>query len=117
MKIVIKRVYDRASEADGFRVLVDRLWPRGVKKELAAVDEWLKDIAPSNELRAWFDHDPDKFQEFRAGYIAELRASSVPKQLLERIGTVKTLTLVYAAKDPDINHAVVLRDYLRTLVK
>lgn len=96
-------------------MLVDRLWPRGVKKELAAVDEWLKDIAPSNELRAWFDHDPAKFQEFKTRYMAELQSSNLPEQLLERVGPAKALTLVYSAKDSEHNQAAVLREYLQRL--
>lgn len=115
MKIVIKRVYDEPSEADGYRALVDRLWPRGVKKETLALDEWCKDIAPSTELRKWFAHDPAKFEEFAARYISELEASEVPKALLARAKGSATLTLVYAAKDPKVNHATVLQDYLANL--
>lgn len=115
MKIVIKRVYDEPSEADGYRVLVDRLWPRGVKKETLALDEWCKDIAPSTELRKWFAHDPAKFEEFAARYISELEASEVPKALLARAKGSATLTLVYAAKDPKVSHATVLQDYLANL--
>lgn len=113
MNIVIKRAYDSVADTDGYRVLVDRLWPRGVKKELLAVDEWDKDVAPSSELRIWFGHDPAKFDEFRAKYEAELRNSDAPQELLKRAGKHDTLTLLYAAKDPKINHAVILRDYLR----
>jgi len=116
MKIVIKRAYDTPAD-DGYRVLVDRLWPRGVRKEAAALDEWDKDVAPSTELRQWFGHDPAKFEEFRARYEAELAASDAPQQLLERAAGHDTLTLIYAAKDPECNHAVVLRDYLGTLHK
>lgn len=112
MKIAIKRAYDEPSDGDGYRVLVDRLWPRGIKKEVLAVDEWCKDIAPSTELRKWFAHDPAKFEEFTARYQGELGASTVPQQLLERAKGKDTLTLVYAAKDASVNHAVVLREYL-----
>jgi uncharacterized protein YeaO (DUF488 family) len=115
MKIVIKRAYDEADGADGYRVLVDRLWPRGVKKELLALDEWDKDVAPSGDLRVWFGHDPAKFDEFRAKYEEELKQSDAPQQLLQRAGKHDTLTLVYAAKDPQINHAVILQNYLKSL--
>ncbi len=114
MKIATKRAYDEPTADDGYRVLVDRLWPRGVKKETLALDEWCKDVAPSSELRVWFDHDPAKFSEFRARYRTELIASEASIKLLERAGK-QTLTLVYAAKDPQINHAVVLQEYLKDL--
>lgn len=115
MKITFKRAYDTPSPDDGYRVLVDRLWPRGVKKQELEIDEWHKDIAPSTELRQWFNHDPDRFAEFSAKYQHELSRSSAPRQLLERANGSDQLTLVYAAKDPAINHAVVLRDYLADL--
>jgi uncharacterized protein YeaO (DUF488 family) len=116
MKVVIKRAYDGVADSDGYRVLVDRLWPRGVKKELLALDEWDKDVAPSGELRVWFGHDPAKFDEFRAKYEKELKNSDVPQQLLERAEGKDTLTLVYSAKDTERNQAVVLRDYLRKIL-
>ncbi len=112
MKIRIKRAYDEPTVSDGYRVLVDRLWPRGVKKELLALDEWCKDIAPSPELRTWFDHDPAKFEEFSARYLSELDSSGVPHQLLARAKDHPALTLVYAAKNPKVNHARVLLEYL-----
>lgn len=115
MKIVIKRAYDDAANDDGHRVLVDRLWPRGVKKEILAIDEWCKEVAPSAELRTWFDHDPAKFKEFSVRYQHELEQSSAAKDLLKRVGSSKKLTLVYAAKDPSTNHAVVLKEYLEKL--
>jgi uncharacterized protein YeaO (DUF488 family) len=111
--IVIKRAYDEGSKTDGYRVLVDKLWPRGVRKEELALDEWCKDIAPSTGLRQWFNHEPAKFDEFRARYEEELKASDAAQKLLERARGQGTLTLVYGAKDPQINHAVVLRDYLQ----
>ena len=114
MEIVIKRAYDSVAATDGYRVLVDRLWPRGVKKELLEIDEWNKDIAPSSELRTWFDHDPKKFTEFTARYQEELTRSDEPRKLLERAAGQR-LTLVYAAKDPNINHAQVLKHYLENL--
>ncbi len=113
MKVTIKRAYDKPAKSDGYRVLVDRLWPRGVKKEDLQIDEWCKDIAPSTDLREWFDHDPDKFQEFSALYTAELDESEEPENLRKRAGSHDTLTLVYAAKDPEINHARVLQEHLQ----
>lgn len=115
-KITIKRAYDEPGKDDGYRVLVDRLWPRGVKKEALAIDEWDKDIAPSPELRKWFGHDPTKFDEFRARYTTELESSDEPQKLLEKAGKHTVITLVYAAKDPEINHARVLQEYLQSRV-
>jgi uncharacterized protein YeaO (DUF488 family) len=116
MKIVIKRAYEPAEKSDGYRVLVDRLWPRGVKKENLALDEWCKDIAPSTELREWFKHDPEKFKEFTVRYEHELKKSKVPQELLERAGKAATITLIYAAHDTEHNHAKVLQAYLEDLV-
>ena len=113
MNIVIKRAYDELSPSDGYRVLVDKLWPRGIKKEALQLDEWCKDVAPSTELRQWFGHDPARFGEFRQSYAAELAASTAPQELMQRAAGHDKLTLVYAAKDPEINHALVLRDYLK----
>lgn len=109
----IKRVYEPADEQDGYRVLVDRLWPRGVSKEKAAIDWWDKDITPSSELRKWFGHDPAKFEEFSLLYNRELDENKeAVDQLLQAIRAHSTVTLVYAAKDPDCNHVIVLRAYL-----
>jgi len=116
MRIQIKRAYDAPATSDGYRVLVDRLWPRGVKKEVLAVDEWCKDVAPSADLRVWFAHDPAKFDEFSARYVDELSNGDAASQLLKRVEGNPTLTLIYAAKDPRINHAVVLRDYLAKML-
>ncbi len=115
MKIAIKRAYDEPNDDDGYRVLVDRLWPRGVKKEALDVNEWCKDIAPSTALRQWFGHEPEKFEAFRVKYLDELAASSAPQALLQRAKGAPVLTLVYAAKDPQVNHATVLAGYLRSL--
>ena len=115
MEIVIKRVYEPAATGDGYRVLVDRLWPRGVAKASLVLDEWCKDIAPSPDLRTWFAHDPAKFDEFTFRYMDELKHSDAPQALLKRTGKNTRLTLVYAAKDPNINHARVLKDYLAKL--
>jgi uncharacterized protein YeaO (DUF488 family) len=113
MKILIKRAYEKPSRNDGYRVLVDRLWPRGIRKEELPLDEWCKDIAPSPKLRTWFNHDPKKFDSFAKKYQAELDRSPAPKALLLRANKRKSLTLVYAAKDPEINHARVLQAYLQ----
>jgi uncharacterized protein YeaO (DUF488 family) len=115
MNVGIKRVYDEPVISDGYRVLVDRLWPRGVKKELLLLDKWCKDVAPSSDLRTWFGHDPAKFEEFSDLYEAELERSHAPGQLLERARAHDTLTLLYAAKDPKVNHALVLQRHLKSL--
>ena len=110
--IKIKRIYDLPADDDGFRVLVDRLWPRGVKKEDADVDLWAKQIAPSTELRKWFDHDPTKFDEFRSRYTRELEANGDGlNQIIDAAGD-QAITLLYAARDTACNHAVVLRSVL-----
>ncbi len=112
-ELKIKRVYEPATKDDGYRVLVDRIWPRGESKERAQLDEWLKDIAPSTELRKWFGHDPEKMSEFTRRYRAELDANgpavSHLRQIMEEHPVV---TLVYSAKDQQDNQAVVLRDYM-----
>lgn len=112
-QVRIKRVYDDAAKADGFRVLVDRIWPRGVTKEAAAIDEWLKEVGPSTELRKWFGHDPDKFDEFAKRYRAELKDSEALKTLRGFHREHGVLTLVFSAKDSEHNQAVVLRDLLK----
>ena len=110
--IRLKRAYEPPSPEDGTRVLVDRLWPRGVRKAEAVIDCWLKEIAPSSELRRWFGHDPSRWEEFRRRYRAEL--SSRPELLnrLRALAEQGTLTLVYAARDEDHNQAVALRGML-----
>lgn len=112
MKVQIKRVYLPAADSDGYRVLVDRLWPRGIKKENAKVDLWAKLIAPSNELRKWFGHIPERFGEFSEKYIAELDANPVTAQLLDELRRHDTVTLLYSAKDEEHNNAIVLARYL-----
>ncbi len=115
MEIKIKRIYEPQSEADGRRVLVDRLWPRGVSKQRAQLDEWLKDVAPSPSLRVWFGHKAESFPEFSQLYRAELDAAPAkqpPVLHLLKIAETDTLTLVYAAKSETVNHAAVLRQYL-----
>ena len=108
----IKRAYDDAEASDGYRILVDRLWPRGVSKERAALDEHLKEIAPSPDLRTWWDHDPDRLDEFAKRYRSELDDNPAVDDLRRHVADHEVVTLVYGAKDPDINHARVLRDYL-----
>ena len=108
MPVRIKRVYEPADEADGRRVLVDRLWPRGVSKEQARVDEWAKDLGPSNELRRWFDHDDAKFEEFERRYRAELEDRSDELDALAEQARQGSLTLVYGARNERSNQAVVL---------
>ena len=113
LKIRIKRVYDDYSKEDGFRVLVDRLWPRGVSKERAKIGLWLKSIAPSTELRQWFDHDPEKWAEFQKRYYAELKDLKEEVEALREHAKKQTVTLLFAAKDPKINHAAALKNYLK----
>jgi len=109
----IKRVYVESSEDDGRRILVDRLWPRGLTKEKAKVDLWLKDIAPSNELRKWFGHDPQRWPEFKRRYAEELRALGEPLALLRQEAKQGTVTLLYGARDEEHNEAVVLLELLQ----
>lgn len=109
----IKRIYDPTAPADGWRVLVDRVWPRGVSKAEAALDEWAKGLAPSTDLRKWFAHDPAKFAEFERRYHAELEANAdTVTGYLEAWAEHATVTLVYSARDEQHNQAVVLRGYL-----
>lgn len=112
----IKRIYEDPSKNDGYRVLVDRLWPRGVSKEAAQLDDWMKEIAPSPELRKWFDHDPARFEEFRMRYEAELAEKDEPLEKLLRIAADRNVSLLYAAKDETHNHANVLKEFLDKLL-
>lgn len=113
MDIRLKRAYDAASRSDGYRVLIDRLWPRGVSKQRAKLDEWEKELAPSTELREWFGHEPSRFAEFRRRYIGELRHVRPRLTELRRRARKGTLTLVYSAHDSERNDAVVLAEVLR----
>ena len=113
MPIQTKRIYEEPDPEDGTRVLVDRLWPRGVSKEDAALDRWAKDAAPSDELRNWFDHDPDRWDEFEDRYRDELSDRDVVDELRE-LADDGTVTLLYAATDREHNNAVVLRDVLES---
>lgn len=112
--ITLKRIYASYHKNDGFRILVDRLWPRGLSKEKAHVDLWLKEIAPSTELRKWFNHDPIKWSEFKEKYRKELRRKKdLINQLNKLEETHKTITLLYGARDTEHNEAVILTDLVR----
>jgi Uncharacterized conserved protein len=114
--IKIKRVYEEPQEDDGIRVLVDRLWPRGLRKEEAKVNLWLKDLAPSNDLRKWFSHDPSKWEEFKRRYIEEIKGKEELRRLLDLIKKEKTVTLLYSTKDEKRNNAVALLEYLNDII-
>ncbi len=112
--IAIKRTYDPPARGDGTRILVDRLWPRGIKKEKAHVEKWMRELGPSNELRQFFGHDPVRWQEFRKRYLGELKRPEAKALLaeLEKLAREVTLTLVYSARDQEHNQAVVLKELL-----
>jgi uncharacterized protein YeaO (DUF488 family) len=112
-EIAVKRVYEAPEPTDGVRVLVDRLWPRGLSKEKAQVAHWLKEIAPSNELRQWFGHDPERWPEFRKRYLQELESQRPLLEELAQIAAKGRLTLLYAAHDEEHNNAVVLKERLK----
>lgn len=111
-RVRLKRAYLPAAATDGTRILVDRLWPRGIRKSAAAIDLWVKDVAPSTALRKWFAHDPVRWSEFRRRYAAELRGHRDELAALRALARRKTVTLVFAARDERHNDAVVLRDVL-----
>ena len=113
MTIRLKRAYEPAASSDGYRVLIDRLWPRGVSRERAKLDEWERELPPSTKLREWFGHDPRRFEEFRRRYIEELRDQRPRLTELRRRARSGTLTLVYSARDTEHNDAVVLAEVLR----
>jgi uncharacterized protein YeaO (DUF488 family) len=113
--IRIKRVYDPPSKEDGYRILVERLWPRGISKERAGIDLWLKDAGASPELRTWFGHDPQRWEEFRRRYFEEMRGRrEVVETLRQAIRERGTVTFVFAARDGEHNNAVALREYLES---
>lgn len=115
MEIKIKRAYEKPSNADGYRILVDRLWPRGISKEKAKIDFWPKELSPSTELRQWYGHDPKKWSEFKSRYFAELESNpELVNELLEyvRKGVV---TFVYSSKEQRLNNAVALKEYIESL--
>jgi uncharacterized protein YeaO (DUF488 family) len=113
MKLTIKRVYEEPDKDDGIRILIDRLWPRGLSKEKAHVDLWLKQIAPSTELRKWFAHDPAKWTEFKTRYRAELKHNGEQLAVLKQAIIKGPVTLLYGAKDEQHNDAIVLQELLR----
>ena len=118
--IVMKRVYEPFEEVDGFRILIDRLWPRGISKDAAKLSYWFKDLAPSNELRKWFCHKPELFEEFRSRYLEELRSVEQKREYIRQIFEMAAqdpVTLLYGAKDPVYNHARVLMEELGGLVE
>lgn len=117
LQIKTKRIYDAPHEDDGLRVLVDRLWPRGMRKDKAAIDVWAKELAPTTGLRTWFRHDSSKFDEFKRRYLDELGSkTTLIDQLLDQAGA-RTITLLYAARDETHNHANVLRSMIATSAK
>lgn len=116
MSLQIKRVYEPKSEADGLRVLVDRLWPRGLTKEAAGIDLWLKDIAPSDGLRRWIHADMTPWAEFRRRYLEELASNPEAVEHLRRLAAKGKVTLLYGVKDPEHNHARILVEYMKPLL-
>lgn len=119
-RIALKRVYDEASDSDGFRMLVDRLWPRGLTKAAARVDLWLRDLAPSNELRKWFHANPEHWKEFRQKYLAELHAPAAEKalqQLYDILDRERAVTLLFASKQTEQNNATVLKEFVEGMKK
>lgn len=116
MSIRLKRVYDKPAKADGWRVLIDRIWPRGLKKEQARVDGWIKEIAPSTKLRRWFGHDPAKWKEFKKRYSAELDDQRGRIEQLAQQAKKRKITLLFGARDTEHNNAVVLKEHLQKLL-
>jgi uncharacterized protein YeaO (DUF488 family) len=112
--VQIKRIYDAPARSDGLRVLVDRVWPRGITKEAAALDFWIKEIAPSTELRKWFNHDPQRWTDFRLRYRRELRKHAKELQELKAQAAKRRVTLLFGARDTEHNQAVVLREALQS---
>ncbi len=110
--IKIKRIYDKPLDDDGYRILVDRIWPRGISKKAAALDEWNKEISPSTELRKWFDHTEERFDEFGRLYREELITKTEEINRLQTHAKREVITLLYGARNPVINHAVVLKEFL-----
>lgn len=110
--IRIKRIYELSSKSDGYRILIDRLWPRGLTKEQAGVHAWIKALAPSTALRRWYRHDPSLWPEFRKRYRSELNRNKAVPEFVENYGHLKQITLLYAAVDKDHTHALVLKEYL-----
>ncbi|HTB52318.1 MAG TPA: DUF488 domain-containing protein [Ferruginibacter sp.] len=112
MNVKIKRIYEPFEKSDGYRILIDRLWPRGIKKEAAHIDQWMKEIAPSTNLRKWFNHEPEKWKEFNKKYITEIKGAAAFEAMLSQISEHKKVTLLFAAKDELYNHAVILQQLI-----
>lgn len=112
MMILVKRIYEPAAKSDGFRVLVDRLWPRGISKSDAKLDLWLPDLGPSTALRQWFNHDPARWEEFRHRYGAELKQKTALLAVILEQAKTRPVTLLYSAKDEQHNQAIALRNFL-----
>ena len=113
MAIQLKRAYEKPQKSDGFRVLIDRIWPRGVRKEDLKLDEWLRSLAPSTELRRWFGHDPEKWDQFRKRYFRELDAHPDEIKLLREKMRAGTLTIVFGSREERFNNATALKEYLK----
>lgn len=116
MTIQTKRVYEETNESDGYLILTERLWPRGVSKDRAALDRWMKSVAPSHDLRKWFDHDPEKWEEFKERYRRELFGSEAVDELLDLIEQHETVTFVYASKNQTHNSTMLLKEFLEDLL-
>jgi len=112
MSIKLKRAYEKPEESDGLRILVERLWPRGLSKEAADIDAWMKDVAPSNDLRKWYGHDPEKWAEFKKRYFEELDGEKDAVEELRKAVRGKNVTFVYGSKEEKLNSAAALREYL-----
>jgi uncharacterized protein YeaO (DUF488 family) len=112
MTIKLKRVYEKACESDGYRILVDRLWPRGLSKDEVQIDVWLKDVAPSNQLRKWYSHDIGKWIDFKQHYFTELSMKEDLARLIIEKASINPVTLVYAARDQEHNSAIALKEYI-----
>ena len=118
--VFLKRIYDPIDESDGDRILIDRLWPRGIRKEDAKLSMWAKEIAPSSELRKWFGHKPERFEEFKQRYLEEMLNDKQKSQLLSQLcqlATKKKITMLYGAKEPNFNHAVVLKEEMARIME
>ncbi|MEO6814596.1 MAG: DUF488 domain-containing protein [Ginsengibacter sp.] len=113
METKLKRIYEKPEKEDGFRILVDRLWPRGLTKEKANVDLWLKEIAPTTELRKWFNHEPEKWNDFKKKYVTELKSNKASVATLKEKINKGTVTILYGAKDEVHNEAQVILDYVK----
>ena len=112
MQIRLKRIYETASSDDGVRILVDRLWPRGLSKERAKIDRWLREVAPSNVLRRWFNHEPEKWAEFKRRYFEELSEKDRVVRTIHELASRETVTLLFAASDTRLNNAVAFKEYV-----